>query len=197
LPFLYNETEEDAARLLGILGTLPQPVARPRLIVISGLPGTGKSYLASVLAERLNYLVLASDRLRKALFPKPGYQPEESTRLFRAIHYLIEILLNRGISLILDATNLSEHNREYLYNIAGRTHTKLVIVQVEAPLETVRERLSTQASRSASDADWSVYEKMKSEVEKIRRHHIVVDTSQDIEPAIEKIVREAEGGHRI
>lgn len=195
---LHRETDRDVARLLETLGTLPQPVAHPRFIVISGLPGTGKSHLAGLLAGRLHYLVLASDRLRKALFPRPGYQPEESARLFHAIHYLIEILLNRGISLTLDATNLSEHNREYLYNIADRTGARLILVYVEAPPETVRARLTSRGptSRNASDADWSVYEKMKSEVQKIKRHHLVVDTSQDIEPAIEKIIHEAEGGHR-
>jgi predicted kinase len=73
------------------------------------------------------------------------------------------------------------------------------LVQVEAPPEMVKERLSLRRRepQNGSDADWTVYQKMKSEAEKIGRHHIVVDTSQDVSPAIEKIVREAEGGRRL
>lgn len=128
-----SELDSDVARLLETQGTLHQPVAQPRLVVISGLPGTGKSHLAGQLVERLHFLVLESDRLRKALFIKPGYQPEESARLFQTVRRLIEALLKKGISLILDAANLSEHNREYLYSIADRTGARLVMVQVEAP----------------------------------------------------------------
>ncbi|RJQ38685.1 MAG: ATP-binding protein [Dehalococcoidia bacterium] len=197
MPFLYNETDSDVARLEETLGTLPQPVARPGFIVISGLPGTGKSHLASLLAKRLHYLVLESDRLRKVLFPRPSYQPGESARLFAAIHRLIETLLKKGISVILDATNLSERNREYLYSIADRAGAKLVIAAVEAPPETVKIRLTTRRKApDGSEADWSVYQKMKAEVEKIGRHHLVVDTSQDTGPAIEKIARAAEGDHK-
>jgi hypothetical protein len=41
-----------------------------------------------------------------------------------------------------------------------------------------------------SDADWSVYQKMKPSVEKIRRNHYAVDTSRDITPVLDKIFRE-------
>ena len=52
------ETEDmqvvaDAQLLAGSLGQLPDPEAEPSLIVVSGLPGTGKSYFCSKLAERL------------------------------------------------------------------------------------------------------------------------------------------------
>jgi predicted kinase len=199
LPVLRDELGSDIARLLETLGTLPRPAPRPGFIVISGLPGTGKSRLAGLLRERLNYLVLESDCMRKVLFPRPSYKPEESARLFRALHSTIELLLKRGVSVILDATNLSEHNREYLYRIADRTRARLVMVQVEAPPELVKQRLSLrqQEPQNSSDADWTIYQKMKPEAEKIGRHHIVVDTSQDVSPAIEKIVLEAEGGHRL
>ena len=46
-----NETSGDVERLREALAELPEPVARPFLIVISGLPGTGKSYFSRRLAE--------------------------------------------------------------------------------------------------------------------------------------------------
>ena len=184
----------DAQRLSESLGQLPEPVVKPAFIVVSGLPGTGKSYFCSKLAERLPFIILESDALRKTLFPSPIYSAPESSRLFQAIHHLIEGLLKRGIPLILDATNLSERYRERLYNIADRLNAKLILVRVEAPPEVVYQRLKDRAeennSESNSDADWAVFQKMKPTVQKISRNHFAVDTSRDITPVLSKIVRE-------
>jgi len=188
------QLDSDVQRLIDNLGQLPEPVAKPVFIVVSGLPGTGKSYFCRKLAERLPFLVLESDALRKSLFRSPSYSASESSHLFRTIHYLLEGLLRKGIPIILDATNLSERHRERLYNIAERLNAKLILVRVEAPPDLVQERLKARSEQKEvedkSDADWSVYQKMKSTVQKIHRNHYAVDTSRDVVPVIDKIVRE-------
>jgi len=185
---------EDVRKLRESLGPLPEPTVNPAFIVVSGLPGTGKSYFCRRLSQRLPYPILESDALRKVLFPSPDYSIKESNRLFRAIHLLIEELLKRGIPLIFDATNLIERHREHLYHIADSVGAKLIIVRVEAPPEVVRQRLSARLSTTEredkSDADWKVYQKMRASVERIHRNHFAVDTSRDITPVIDKIVRE-------
>ena len=184
----------DVQRLTDSLGQLPEPIVKPAFIAVSGLPGTGKSHFCSKLAERLPFVIVESDALRKALFSSPSYSAPESSRLFRALHLLIERLLKKGVSLILDATNLSERYRERLYNIADRLDVKLILVRVEAPPQVVYERLKSRQEEanpeSKSDADWGVYQRMKSTVQKIRRNHYAVDTSRDITPVLDKIVRE-------
>lgn len=182
----------DVERLTESLGQLPEPVAKPALVVVSGLPGTGKSYFSSKLAEKLPFVILESDALRRVLFSSPNYSPKESSRLFQAVHLLIERLLKKGISLILDATNLSERRREYLYSIADHLDSKLVLVRVEAPPQVVRGRLETRLkdSGSKSDADWLVYQRMRFSVDRIQRKHYAVDTSRDVTPVLEKIVKE-------
>jgi len=189
-----TQVVSDTQRLSESLGQLPNPVVKPAFIVVSGLPGTGKSYFSSKLAERLPFIILESDALRKTLFSSPTYSSPESSRLFQAIHHLIEALLRRGIPLILDATNLSEQYRERLYNIADRLNVKLILVRVEAPPDVVYERLKTRSegtnSKNISDADWTVFQKMQPTVQKIRRNHYAVDASRDITPVLDKIVRE-------
>ena len=182
----------DVELLTESLGQLPEPAVEPALVVVSGLPGTGKSYFSGQLADRLPFAILESDALRKVLFSPPTYSAEESSRLFQAIHLVIKTLLKKGISVILDATNLSERNRETLYSIAERLGVKLILVRVEAPPEVVAERMQSRREDSSnkSDAEWAEYKGMKNSVEKIRRRHYVVDTSRDITPVLDKVVRE-------
>ncbi|MDY6906822.1 MAG: ATP-binding protein [Chloroflexota bacterium] len=185
----------DVERLGQALGELPEPMVAPPFIVVSGLPGSGKSYLCRRLEERLHYPIIESDAMRKVLFPVPSHSLEESARLFSALHLLIAGLLGKGIPLIFDATNLIERNREELYRIAARAGARLIMVRVEAPPEVVRQRLAQRQMgadpEDRSDADWQVYRQMRHSAERIRRNHFAVDTSRDIAPAIDRIVRAA------
>jgi predicted kinase len=187
-----SQIVSDVEKLAGSLGELPELVVKPVFVVVSGLPGTGKSYFCRRLAERLPSVILESDALRRVLFPLPSYSLPESAQLFKAIRLLIERLLGKGVSLILDATNLSERYREYLYSIADHLAVKLILVRVEAPLSVVKERLRARLKNQEekSDADWEIYQKMKPSVERITRKHYAVDTSRDVAPVLDKIIRE-------
>jgi predicted kinase len=190
---MAGSLDEDVEPLRQSLNGLPQPQIEPPLIVVSGLPGAGKSFFCRKLAERLSFLILASDTLRKILFPYPQYKESENKRLFSACHVLIEELLRKGIPVIFDATNLLEHHREYFYRAAEKAGAKLILVWVEAPTEVVKQRLLAREKAAVpqynSEAGWEVYNKMKPRREKISRNHLVVDTSQDITTVIDKIVR--------
>jgi predicted kinase len=190
---MAGSLDEDVEKLRQSLNGLPQPQVKPPLIMVSGLPGTGKSFFCRKLAERLSFLILASDTLRKILFPSPQYMESENKRLFSACHVLIEELLRKGIPVIFDATNLLEHHREYFYRAAERAGAKLMLVWVEAPTEVVQQRLLARERAALpqynSKAGWEVYNKMKPRREKISRNHLVVDTSQDITAVIDRIVR--------
>jgi len=181
------------ARLRDSLGDLPEPVSRPFLVLVGGLPATGKSHFSRRLAQRVTAAVLESDTLRRVLVPRPVYTWEESRKLFEACHGLIEDLLSEGIPVIFDATNLQEAHREDLYSIADRTGARLVVVWVEAPEELVWERMEARQRgldpESKSDADWEVYRRMADSAEPPRRNFFKVNTSRDIEPVIEKVVR--------
>ena len=172
----------------------PASVARPVLVVVSGLPGSGKSYFSRRLVERMPLLILESDALRKVLFPTPSYDRAESARLFEACYSLIDELLVRGVPILLDATNLIEGHRERLYNIAHRRDAKLVLVHVKASPEIVYERLKGRSEgvdpQDHSSATWQVYGRLYSTAEPIKRNHFVVDSSRDINPAIEKVAGE-------
>lgn len=165
---------------------------RPALAVLVGLPASGKSRVAEELRARTGGAVLESDALRRLLFRRRTYSPLESRRLFDAVHAAIEELLAHGVSVILDATNVAEAERRPLYRIAERSGAKLVLVHVTAPNALVRRRLARRvaAGVSRSEADLDVYERMRERIEEIRRPHHVIDTSGDLDPALDAVVKE-------
>jgi len=193
---VQDQLLEDAQRIEDSLRPLPPPRSSAALVVVSGLPGSGKSYFCRRLASRHPLARLDSDALRKTLFGQPTHSPEESSRLFAACHHVLDRLLGAGISALLDATNLREVHRRQLYAIAERHAAKLVVVSLQAPAAVVEKRLAARARRAdpedLSDAGPDVYERMRSLDEPIARPHIVVDTSADIEPALRAVLRELE-----
>ena len=68
-----KQLNHDLAKLRENLDLLPEAVANPGFVVVSGLPGTGKTFFCHKLAEKQPFCILESDAMRKALFPSPDY----------------------------------------------------------------------------------------------------------------------------
>ncbi len=166
---------------------------RSFLIVLAGLPGTGKTHFARELAKRVPLLILESDRLRKVLAPQPVYTAGESARLFAACHLLIEEYLAQGHRVLFDATNLTEKFRRPIYQIARRASCPLVLMRFTAPRELVRRRLAERVAgmhpEDYSDAGWQIYCRMAPHEEAVQRQHFNVDTSQETATVLEEVVR--------
>ena len=192
--------EDPVARLQADVDTLrrslpppPPPVARPFLVLLCGLPGSGKTHFTRLLAAETPLQTIESDAARKALVCLPAYNSEENSRVFGACRRLMEELLDNGVPVLLDATNVTEHDRSYSCAAADRKGVEVVLVKVTAPERVVRQRLERRqrgmSGDGASDAGWDTYLRMKSRDEPVRRPHYLVDTSRDISADIRKISR--------
>ena len=188
--------DDDAARLRTELlsdardsGLRP---GSPRLLMLAGLPGAGKSAFAREVSSRRPFLTLESDRLRKSLVSEPQYTPDEHRRVFRACHRLLDELLGQGYPLIFDATNLTERNRRPVYSIVRKRGVPFAIAVVNAPPEIVRQRLRDREAgldpETWSDAGWDIHSRMAPAWEPVKRPHIFVDTSGDIAPALRQVL---------
>ncbi len=194
VPKRAARTARDAEALEAALGPLPQQSSSPALVLLTGLPGSGKSHLRRELQKRHPLAAMDSDALRRVLFQPAQHIKKEHTRLFPAMHVLAERLLSRAVSAVYDATNLQEAHRRPLYRIAERRSAGLIIVRVTAPDGVIRERLAVRARIAdpldASEATVEVYERMMAQEEAVQRPHIVVDTSRGLAGALDNILRE-------
>src|SRR4051812_23649443 len=87
-----------AARLRAHFGwAAPAPAGTgPALSLLSGLPGTGKSYLASAIQPRRPAAIVRSDEVRKTLFPEPKYTVGENGFVYLTSYALLSQLLADG-----------------------------------------------------------------------------------------------------
>jgi len=170
----------DLEIVLSALGPLPaERHAPPHLFVTVGLPGVGKSTFVRRLAPAVGAAVLESDVLRKRLFGIPVHSNPESARLFRAIQGATRLLLRDGINVVIDATNLSEHDRRPDYVIAKETGAVLHVMHFVAPEPIVRERLRQRllTAEDAFVADEDVYEALRRTYDPISVLHTRIVTS--------------------
>lgn len=175
--------------------TLSPPVPgsrRPVLVILTGLPGTGKSHLAGLLCERAPFTLVGSDLLRAALVDSPLYSPSENSLVYRLADTLLWRLLCERRDAIYDAVNLSERRRHALRILALDAGARPITVLTIAPEHVVWLRLAHRreapARRGDSQADWEVYRKLAPQAGCIAHQHIAVDTTQEVSPALDAIL---------
>lgn len=176
------------------LTRLEEPGQGPSLVMLAGLPASGKSTLGRRwLADDKIDLLLDSDRVRKELagidpdddapadFESGIYRPAFSDRTYEELAHRAQQALLKGLRVAVAATFVSDAKRRSMIALARSMGVPVHFLECQIPEEIARQRLASR-SDDASDADIEIYERLRQRweppspmVERVRK---VCDTSR-------------------
>jgi uncharacterized protein len=139
--------------------------AEAHLVLVGGLPGTGKSTVAQGIADRLGWDVLRSDEVRKELAgvvpgthvaadPFAGlYTPATTERTYAVLLDRARIALEHGDSVVLDASWLDPSQRRAAQELARRTHATWHDLCCVVDVREAEERIRARAAHGRDPSD--------------------------------------------
>jgi uncharacterized protein len=160
-----DATAADDARQLLQITSEHLLCGRVGLTLVGGLPGTGKSTLAAGLSDRLGWVMLRSDEVRKDLaslghtahgtdgYRDGLYNDRATAATYRVLLERARRLLEVGEAVILDASWTDARWREEARAMANDTFSDLRELRCVAPIDVVRERLASRASAGTDPSD--------------------------------------------
>ena len=142
----------------------------PRLIIMHGFSGSGKTWLSQQLMLRLPAIRVRSDIERKRMHGMREtersdsavgqglYVPDARTRIYEKLAGLAENILRAGHNVIVDASFLDRAERDRFHDLARRAGSKFVIFSTSAAREELRRRIERRQriSGDSSEADLAV-----------------------------------------
>ncbi len=164
------------------------------LILISGLPGTGKSRISRGLAPRLNAVHISSDSIRKKLLERRTYSEEEKALVYSEMLSQASKSLSGGKNVVADATFYKKSLRKEMRKAAEEAGTGFFLVECVLPEEKAKERISSR-KRGDSEAKYREYLIVKEAFEPFEssEERITIDTSLPVEESVETILRSVSG----
>ena len=166
---------------------------RPKLVIVGGAPGSGKTTLAVALASRLALALLAKDDIKEALGDVLGTRdPVWSRQLGAATYAVMEAVAARslavGAGLIVEANFTRERSEHWLRGLAERADARVVLCRTPRDRDRFVARSGTRHSIHPDDvgAEWSPAEDFAIDLGVPR---LDVDTTSGYVPDLESIVR--------
>ncbi len=142
------------------------------LVVIGGLPGSGKSTIAGRVADTAGGVIISSDRIRKEIsgvpplqtaadaFGRGLYDSAHTERTYREMLIRATKLLAEGETVVVDASWVDPLRRADAAACARTARAEFVAVCCSAPADIRLRRLRSRTS-GASDADAMIAARME------------------------------------
>jgi len=141
------------------------------VVVVFGLPGSGKSYFALKLAQQIGADYLNTDIIRKTLLTSRTYSDDEKFMIYMAMLDQVKQLLRKGKQVVVDGTFYKKVIRQkFISEIPPEK--KVIFIEIIAEENIVMQRLLQR--RPDSDADFEIYRKVKALWEPLTDAHLLL-----------------------
>lgn len=154
------------------------------VIVILGLPGTGKTTLARTLSKLLGCVVLTTEEIRISLFPDcevdkdNDFTPQELELTYRAVYLLTEVLLSSGANVIINGVFRTNEQRRHVIGLAHKYGAGFAIIQTTCADSVALSRIRNRSKIGSTSAGGeTTYYQIKREFEPLEWSFIKVDTN--------------------
>lgn len=144
------------------------------MLIVFGLPGTGKTTFAGALAQSVRAIHLNTDRVRHELGKRGQYSEKDKSTIYDILLTRSREVLQSGHDLVLDGTFYQAKLRNVFATLAEEFHVPVLWIEMTASEATIQTRVSK--SRPYTEADYSVYQKIKGEFEPLPPGHLVLDS---------------------
>jgi predicted kinase len=156
------------------------------IIIVLGLPGSGKSYFASRFAELIHADYINSDRVRKNMFPAKSYSEKEKTSVYNEMLELTLRSIRQNKNLVLDATFYKNDIRK-IFTDEAKNREDIIFIEIVAEETVIKEILKQK--RVDSEADFEVYKLIKEQWEPLRGHRLIlISTNDNIEDLLNQAI---------
>lgn len=117
-----------------------------KLIVVGGSLATGKSTISTSIAKKTGFARVSLDEIKEALFDLVGYRDRAWSKeigrvAFPAFRDCIELHLQRGDSVIADATFLWVSDADWIHEFSDKYGAEIVQVWLTADPQVARRRM--------------------------------------------------------
>ena len=146
------------------------------IVIVYGLPGSGKSFFACRFAAMINADYINSDRVRKKLFVSRTYLIKEKLAVYNEMLAQMKKVVKQNKNLVLDATFYNNDIRKKFLDEAKGAGS-IFFIEVKAEESIIRKRL--QEKRVDSEADFEVYKKIKKQWEPLHENHLILQSTND------------------
>jgi predicted kinase len=168
------------------------------LLVMSGLPGTGKSELAQQVGRRLRVAVFSVDAIESAVL-RSGLAQSFETGLaaYLVAESLADSQLKMGQDVIVDAVNAVEPAKDMWRDLAARHGLALRVVECSCSDEGLhRRRLSARGQRfdNFPEPSWDDVLRRRLEYTSWREPALAVDSALPLESNVERVLAWVQAG---
>ena len=155
------------------------------VIIIFGLPGSGKSFFASRFAKVINAVYINSDKVRKETFEKSAYSDQEKKAVYDKMLEQMRAFVQQNENVVLDA-NFHKKNIRNIFVEEMKDKGGIFFIEIQSDENIIRERL--KRPRPYSDADFDVYKITSQQNEPLDEPHLILKSTDSIHEMIQKAI---------